>query len=112
MPNCSAPGADLSATVKDLTAALAAATAGAAPPGAAGPPPCAATRVEPVPYGEIPFDRSRLDVLRDLLAKLEAQGFRGVVKITSLRRDFLSQRQCRGRIRARRRRICPPASAI
>jgi hypothetical protein len=37
-----------------------------------------------VPYGEIPFDRSRLDVLRDLLTKLEAQGFHGVVKITSL----------------------------
>ena len=43
-----------------------------------------ATRVEQVPYGEIPFDRGRLDALRDLLAKLEAQGFRGVVKITSL----------------------------
>ena len=41
-------------------------------------------RSEPVPYGEIPFDRSRLDVLRDVLAKLEAQGFHGVVKITSL----------------------------
>jgi hypothetical protein len=39
--------------------------------------------VEPVPYGEIPFDRGRLDVLRDLLNKLEATGFRGVVKITS-----------------------------
>ena len=36
-----------------------------------------------MPYGEIPFDRSRLDVLRDLLTKLEAQGFHGVVKITS-----------------------------
>ena len=31
----------------------------------------------------MPFDRSRLDVLRDLLTKLEAQGFRGVVKVTS-----------------------------
>jgi len=37
-----------------------------------------------VPYGEIPFDRGRLDALRELLAKLETQGFRGVVKITSL----------------------------
>ena len=52
------------------------------PPGAAGTPPFA-PRIEPVPYGEIPFDRSRLDALRELLAKLEAQGFHGVVKITS-----------------------------
>jgi hypothetical protein len=75
---------DLSATVKDLTAALASAStvAGASTgaPGAAGAP----TRVEPVPYGEIPFDRGRLDVLRELLSRLEAQGFHGVVKITSL----------------------------
>jgi hypothetical protein len=49
-----------------------------------GPTQANLTRVEPVPYGEIPFDRGRLDVLRDLLAKLEAQGFHGVVKITSL----------------------------
>ena len=78
---------DLSATVKDLTGALAAASSSVLLPGgipasagAPGIPP----RVEPVPYGEIPFDRGRLDVLRDLLAKLEAQGFHGVVKITSL----------------------------
>jgi CheY-like chemotaxis protein len=77
---------ELAATVKDLTAAFAAtaansastATAGASPPGATGLP-----RSEQVPYGEIPFDHSRLDVLRDLLAKLESQGFRGVVKVTS-----------------------------
>ncbi|MHB8477372.1 MAG: response regulator [Steroidobacteraceae bacterium] len=70
---------DLAATVKDLTAALAGAPGGA-PLGAAG----IAPRVEPVPYGEIPFDRGRLDVLRDLLTKLEGQGFHGVVRITSL----------------------------
>jgi CheY-like chemotaxis protein len=75
---------DLAATVKDLTAALGAANSGAQGAGATGtgaamgPP-----RVEPVPYGEIAFDRSRLEVLRDLLTKLEAQNFRGVVKITS-----------------------------
>jgi len=40
-------------------------------------------RSEPVPYGELPFDHSRVDVLRDVLSKLEAQGFRGVVKVTS-----------------------------
>ncbi len=71
----------LGSTLKDLTAALAASTAtlSAATPanGAAAP------RVEPVPYGEIPFDRSRLEVLRDFLSKLEAQGFRGAVRVTS-----------------------------
>ena len=40
-------------------------------------------RVEQVPYGEIPFDKGRLDALRDFLTKLEAQNFHGVVKITS-----------------------------
>jgi CheY-like chemotaxis protein len=75
---------DLGAAVKDLTAALATANTGAqaaSPAGAAGS--AVAARVELVPYGEIAFDRSRLDVLRDLLMKLETQGFHGVVKITS-----------------------------
>jgi CheY-like chemotaxis protein len=40
-------------------------------------------RSEPVPYGELPFDHGRVDVLRDILGKLEAQGFHGVVKVTS-----------------------------
>jgi CheY-like chemotaxis protein len=77
---------DLSASVKDLTAALAASgsaagsDAGAIGAGAS----FIAPRSEPVPYGEIPFDRGRLDVLRDLLNKLQAQGFHGVVKITSM----------------------------
>jgi CheY-like chemotaxis protein len=77
---------DLSATVKDLSAALAAvstSTGAAAGATGVGISPIA-PRTETVPYGEIPFDRGRLDVLRDLLAKLEAQGFQGVVKITSL----------------------------
>jgi CheY-like chemotaxis protein len=77
---------DLTATVKDLTADLAAATAAngtSLATGGAGTSAFAA-RVEPVPYGEIPFDHGRLDVLRELLSKLEAQGFHGVVKITSL----------------------------
>ena len=74
---------DLNAAVKDLTTALATANTGqsAAAAGASGsaiPP-----RVEPVPYGEIAFDRSRLEVLRDMLMKLEAQSFHGVVKISS-----------------------------
>ena len=75
---------DLSATVKDLTAALGAATTAAQPSAAAeSGSGSSLSRVEPVPYGEIAFDRSRLEVLRDLLTKLEAQNFHGVVKITS-----------------------------
>jgi hypothetical protein len=66
---------ELGETVKDLTTALAAA------PGAAGSGPL--TRTEMVPYGEAPLERSRVDALRELLGKLEAQGFRGQVKITS-----------------------------
>jgi CheY-like chemotaxis protein len=74
---------DLSASVKDLTAALAAASSSTG--AAAGASATAlAARAEPVPYGEIPFDRGRLEVLRELLGKLELQGFHGVVKITSL----------------------------
>jgi hypothetical protein len=74
---------DLNAAVKDLTTALATAntgqsTAASGTSGSAIPP-----RVEPVPYGEIAFDRSRLEVLRDMLVKLEAQSFHGVVKISS-----------------------------
>jgi hypothetical protein len=80
--------AELSAAVKELTSALAAvngnAAAAAAGAAAAGSAPSAiAPRVEPVPYGEIPFDRSRIDVLRELLATLESQGFHGVVKVTN-----------------------------
>ncbi len=70
---------DLTASVKDLTAALAAASMSTVAAGTGGS--AIAPRFEPVPYGEIPFDRTRLEVLRDLLTKLEAQGFRGVVKI-------------------------------
>jgi len=72
---------ELATTVKNLTAALAASAAlnaGALPAGGT-----AGSRLEPVPYGEIPFDRSRLEVLREFLTKLQSQGFRGVVKITS-----------------------------
>ena len=75
----------LADSLKDLSAAVAAsampgsAQASNAPGAGAGLP-----RSEPVPYGELPFDRSRLDVLRDVLTKLEAQNFRGVLKVTSL----------------------------
>jgi CheY-like chemotaxis protein len=72
---------ELTATVKQLTTALAAGAAAQLPPPTANG--SVLSRIEPVPYGEIPFDRTRLDVLRDFLTKLEAQGFHGVVKITS-----------------------------
>jgi CheY-like chemotaxis protein len=79
---------DLASIVKDLTAALAVTPAGdgaslGAPAFATGAAPLV-LRSEAVAYGELPFDRSRLDALRDLLLKLEAQGFHGVVKVTSL----------------------------
>jgi CheY-like chemotaxis protein len=73
---------DLNAAVKDLTTALATANTGQSP-GAAGSVGAIPPRIEPVPYGEIAFDRSRLEVLRELLTKLEAQSFHGVVKISS-----------------------------
>ena len=75
---------DLSASVKDLTAALASTGTGAAGAALSASGAAIALRAEPVPYGEIPFDHGRLEVLRELLVKLEAQGFHGVVKITNL----------------------------
>jgi hypothetical protein len=78
----------LADSLKELSAAVAAATAAGAPgsaPAANAPGVGAGLpRAEQVPYGELPFDRSRLDVLREVLAKLEAQNFRGVLKVTSL----------------------------
>lgn len=69
---------ELAAAVKVLsTAAAGMAVTSYAPRGGA-------SRAETVPYGELPFDRSRLEVLRDLLTSLEAQGFRGVVRMTSM----------------------------
>jgi CheY-like chemotaxis protein len=74
---------DLTETVKDLTSALAAAPAGGAASGVAAAAPSPWSRTELVPFGEAPLDRGRVDVLREVLGKLEAQGFRGVVKVTS-----------------------------
>jgi CheY-like chemotaxis protein len=75
---------ELSENLRDLTGALAAlpAVGGTAvvTPNAT----VAAVRTESVPYGEVPLDRSRLEALRDLLSKLEQQGFHGVVKITTV----------------------------
>jgi hypothetical protein len=72
---------ELAQTNKELTAAFAASAANSSPVVATAG--AVAVRIESVPYGEIPFDRSRLDALRDFLAKLEAQNFHGVVRITS-----------------------------
>jgi hypothetical protein len=75
----------------DMVRDLAAAFAAAAPPSAAGSPGPGVgglPRTEPVPYGELPFDRSRLDVLREVLAKLEAQNYHGVVRVSSLPGSF------------------------
>lgn len=76
---------ELADTVKDLSNALAAGAtpAPAAAPAAAASSPAAPVRVEPVPFGEMPLDRGRLDALRELLSKLEAQGAHGVVRIAS-----------------------------
>jgi len=74
---------DLNAAVKDLTTALATANTGQSPSAAGTSGSAIPPRIEPVPYGEIAFDRSRLEVLRDVLMKLEAQSFHGVVKISS-----------------------------
>jgi hypothetical protein len=78
--------ADLGSAIKDLTAALATANAAAGPnaPAPFGATPSAPPRIETVPYGEIPFDRTRLDVLRDMLGKLETQGFHGVIRVTNM----------------------------
>ncbi len=93
--------ADLDRATARLTAALASASAlgatapsGATPSGAgaaagiatstaAATGTAADDRVVTVPYGEVPLDRGRLDAMRGLLSQLEAQGFHGVVKVTS-----------------------------
>jgi CheY-like chemotaxis protein len=74
---------ELNETIKDLTSAL------AAPPVSPGPATSpTAVRSELVPYGELPLDRSRVDTLREVLGKLEAQGFHGLVKIRTVAGAF------------------------
>ena len=75
---------DLAETVKDLTNDLASAPAESTASAAGGPATPNAARFETVPDGEIPFDRSRFEALRELLSKLQTQGFHGVVKVTSM----------------------------
>jgi CheY-like chemotaxis protein len=73
---------DLAETVKDLTSALTV-PVGAQPASPVAPASLPSMLSEAVPYGEIPLDRSRLEVLRELVGKLQAQGFRGAIKVTS-----------------------------
>jgi len=73
---------ELADSVKDLSNALAAAPTPAAP-AAGAPANVPPARSETVPFGELPLDRGRLDALRELLSKLETQGFHGIVKVTS-----------------------------
>jgi len=83
---------DLNHALKDMARILANVSAPAPAPapalaaaggGAAGSAGAAAIRAVTVPYGEVPLDRRRLDAMRELLSKLVAQGFRGIVKVTS-----------------------------
>ena len=83
---------ELNDTIKELSnslstvAPLASAGLGAPVAGAAGS--ISTVRTEQVPYGEVALDRSRLDVLREMLGKLEAQGFHGTVRISSYAGNF------------------------
>ncbi len=90
----------LAATVKDLAAAVTANTCGRPrrcrrAPGGGGLP-----RSEPVPYGELPFDRSRLEVLRDVLSEARGAELSRCAESDQLARLVLLERQCRGWIHA------------
>src|SRR5690606_29871612 len=43
---------------------------------------------ELVPYGEIPLSGQRLDRLRDLIAQLKAEGFKGTIKVATYTGEF------------------------
>jgi CheY-like chemotaxis protein len=59
--------------------------AAAVPSGTAAPvPDSPRQRVLPVPYGEPPLGPARLDALRALVAELERDGFRGVVRVETV----------------------------
>lgn len=83
---------DLADSLRDLgnslNASVPLASAGLGAPGGGVPGSATTIRTEPVPYGEVALDRGRLDALRDLLNKLEAQGFHGQVRVTSYMGTF------------------------
>ncbi len=75
-----AESADLRAALERVRAAAEAAASG--PPVApAGSP---LQRVLPVPYGEAPLGPARLEALRALVAGLERDGFKGVVRVETV----------------------------
>jgi len=76
---------ELGETVKDLSSAVTASAAGTVSgTSLAGAGTTSLLRTDVVPYGEMALDRGRLESLREILGKLEAQGFHGVLKITSV----------------------------
>jgi CheY-like chemotaxis protein len=79
------PAAEAGATATGATAGAAAgaAAAGTAAAGAQGSGARGASMVEPVPFGETPLAGARLEQVSQLLSRLNAQGFRGVVQIRS-----------------------------
>jgi CheY-like chemotaxis protein len=83
---------ELHETLKEMSNSLSAAaplaSAGLGAPVAGASGSASTVRTEPVPYGEVALDRARLDVLREMLGKLEAQGFRGTVRVTSFAGNF------------------------
>jgi CheY-like chemotaxis protein len=88
-----AEAAARSAAAAQIAAAAAAAIpVEAPPPGAAidgpGGPPSGAAVTEYVPYGEAPLANARLDRLRGLAATLEAQHFRGRIRVDTFVGDF------------------------
>jgi CheY-like chemotaxis protein len=78
----------LKAMSNSLSAAAPLASAGLGAPVAGASGAASTVRTEPVPYGEVALDRGRLDVVREMLGKLEAQGFRGTVRVSSFAGNF------------------------
>jgi len=91
-----AANTELRAEVDRLTQLTAAAeapkpvpvTTDSQPPAPAGAPASAQARIEPVPYGEIPFSSGRLEALRQMLTDLQAQAFKGVIRAQSFAGRF------------------------
>jgi CheY-like chemotaxis protein len=75
--------ADAGAATAGATGTAARAAAGAEAVGPPGSGARGASMVEPVPFGETPLAGARLEQVSQLLSRLNAQGFRGVVQIRS-----------------------------
>lgn len=87
-----AQSASAAAQATAAAAAVAAMPAADLPPAAVadarGGPPSGPVATEYVPYGETPLANSRLDRLRGLAATLEAQHFRGRIRVEAFVGDF------------------------